>query len=196
VSEFTAICAVSTTLKEILKKNITGSSDAQVRDVSIDLKSPKEMREDGNNTGISLWLYRVTRNGHVLNRAPPRVADDQVLPHPIPVNLQYLVTPMSDNWENVHTLLGQVLQVFNDHSILRGSDLQGTLEGGVEELSLTLDALSLEELTRIWNSLQESYRPSVAYVVQVVTIDSDREPIQIAPVIVKKARSTQILDSA
>jgi Pvc16 N-terminal domain len=36
--------------------------------------------------------------------------------------------------------------------------------------------LSLEELTRIWESLREPYRLSVCYLVRVTRIDSRRTP--------------------
>jgi hypothetical protein len=195
VSEFTAIGAVSQTLKELLEEHITNRSEPELRDVQIDLRSPKEMREDNETMGISLWLYRVTRNGHTLNRPPERIAPNQLLPHPLPIDLYYLVTPIAKKPKDEQILLGRVLQVFNDHAILRGSDLRDdALEGSSEEFRLTLEMLSLEELTRVWDALKESYQLSVCYLVQVVTIDSDHEPVQAAPVVVKEAQYTQILD--
>jgi hypothetical protein len=194
MSEFTAIRAVSLTLQQLLQQHITASSEPQLRDVDIDLRSPKEMRED-EDTGISLWLYQVVRNGHTLNQAPQRITPDQSLQHPLPVNLYYLVTPLTDDPRDEQALLGRILQVFNDHSILRGGDLQDSLEGEGVELRVTLEMLTLEELTRIWNSLQESYQLSVTYLVQVVDIDSAQEPVQTAPVLARESHYNQVLDS-
>ncbi|MFQ5857713.1 MAG: DUF4255 domain-containing protein [Anaerolineae bacterium] len=196
MSEFTAIAAVSETLRSLLVEHITNSTDPQLAGVRIDLRSPKEMREDNETVGISLWLYRVARDGYTLNHPPERIAPNQLRPHPLPVNLFYLVTPIAQNPEDEQILLGRVLQVFNDHAVLRGSDLRDTLEGGTEEFRLTLETLSLEELTRVWDALKESYQLSVCYLVQVVTIDSDHEPVEAAPVLVKEATYTQILDAS
>jgi len=193
MSEFTAIRAVTQTLQTLLKQHITDSTDPQLAGVSIDLRTPREMRGNEDTMGISLWLYRVARDGYTLNLPPQRIAPDQLKTHPIPINLYYLVTPIATTPKDEQALLGRVLQVFNDHSILQGSDLQDTLEGGIEELRLTLETLSLEELTRVWDALKESYQLSVSYLVQVVSIDSDREPIEATPVMTKDTKYQQIL---
>jgi hypothetical protein len=193
MSDFTAVRAVSLTLKDLLKDHITNSTEPQLSGVGILLKSPKEMRESGS-TGVSLWLYRVMRNEHRYNSTPPRASLDQRPSRPLPVNLYYLVTPITEEPEGEQTLLGRVLQVFNDHAALRGGDLKDTLEGAGDELRLTLEALSLEELTRVWAALKEPYQLSVCYLVQLVTIDSDHEPVECHPVLVRESTHTQILE--
>jgi hypothetical protein len=193
MSEFTAIRAVSLTLKALLKEHITDSTEPQLTNVTIYLKSPKEMRED-QVAGVSLWLYRVNRSDHVLNQPPPRIDQNQQVPHPLPVNLYYLVTPMTSDPEAEQALMGRVLQVFNDHSVLRGTDLQDALKGSSDKLRLILETLSLEELTRVWNALQEPYQLSACYVVQLVTIDSDHEPVRFVPVETAESKYAQILE--
>ena len=47
---------------------------------------------------------------------------------------------------------------------------------------------TLEELTRVWTALQESYQLSVAYCVQVALINSEREPERVAPVVLRESR--------
>lgn len=182
MSEFTAIRAVSKTLKEILEAHITNSSDPQLKNISINLSTPREMRKE-KKTGISIWLYRVARNADLLNRPAERPTPNRMLRRPLPLDLYYLVTPLTDDPESEQALLGRVLQVFNDHSILRGGDLRDTLEGSDEELRLVLEALSLEEITHVWNALNESYQLSVSYMIQLLTIDSDLEPVETSPVI-------------
>ena len=193
MSEFTAIRAVSQTLKELLESYITNSSEPELKGVKVDLRSPKEMREDHNALGISLWLYRVARNQDLLNHPPVRPAPDRLLHHALPIDLYYLVTPLAAQPTDEQALMGRVLQVFNDHATLRGGDLRDSLSGSPEELRLMLEALSLEELTRVWHSLQESYQLSASYLVQLVSIDSEREPLQTAPVVSIKSEYEQIL---
>ena len=65
-----------------------------------------------------------------------------------------------------------MLQTFNDHAIFRGSDLRHDLAEDNVELRLTLEILSLEEVTRIWDHYKEPYQLSICYTVQVVSIDS------------------------
>ncbi len=194
MSEFTAIRAVSRTLKALLEEHITNSTDPQLIGTQIHLRSPKEMRNNNDGLqGISLWLYRVARDGYTLNLPPGRIAPDQLGSHPIPVHLYYLVTPIMTAPEDEQILLGKVLQAVNDHAILQGTDLQGDLEGSTVAFRLTLETLTLEELTRVWHALQESYQLSVCYWVQLVSIDSDLEPVQAAPVEVKETTYKQIL---
>ncbi|HEY6352732.1 MAG TPA: DUF4255 domain-containing protein [Candidatus Angelobacter sp.] len=194
MSDYTVISAVSSTLKEILKQNITLSPDTELNGVEIYLLSPKEM-QDASNTGISVWLYKVTRMAEMLNEPPERISPNQIARVPLPVLLFYLVTPITTDPGTRHTLLGRVLQVLNDHSILRGSDLQGVLEGTNEQLRVNLEALSLEELSLVWEALSEPYQLSVTYLVQVAKIDSDLEPVKSGPVIEKKATYAEILSS-
>lgn len=193
MSDYTVIGAVSDTLQQILKQNITASSDPTLNGVQIYLYSPKEMQDMGIAAGISLWLYKVTRMAEMLNEPPERVAPNMVARTPLPVLLFYLITPFSPDPETRHILLGRVLQVLYDHAILRGADLQGVLEGTTEQLRVNLEALTLEELSLVWEALNEPYQLSVTYLVQVARIDSEFAPVKSGPVIEKEATYAQIL---
>jgi len=193
MSDYTVISAVSSTLQSILKQNITSSNDPALHAVEIYLLSPKEMQDAANATGISLWLYKVTRMAEMLNEPPERVAPTQLQRTPLPVLLFYLITPFSPDPGTRHILLGRVLQVLYDHAILRGSDLQGVLQGTTEQLRVNLEALSLEELSLVWEALSEPYQLSVTYLVQVAKIDSEFAPTKTGPVIEKEATYAQIL---
>ena len=193
MSDYTVISAVSTTLKEILQQNITVNPDPELNGVEIYLLSPKEMQDAGNSVGISVWLYKVSRMAEMLNEPPERISPNQVARVPLPVLLFYLVTPITGDPETRHTLLGRVLQVLNDHAILRGADLQGSLAGSTEQFRVNLEALSLEELSLVWEALSEPYQLSVTYLVQVARIDSDLQPVKSGPVIEKESAYSQIL---
>ncbi len=197
MSKFTAIWAVSRTLQALLDTKIKADPQFSNASIPISLLSPKAIREPGSNapgTSVSVWLYRVTRNEFTLNNRPNRTAPNQLPGPPIPINLYYLITPMNEDPESQQVVLGKVLQVCNDYAILRGSDLQESLQGTTEELRLTLETLSLEELTQVWYSLQEPYQLSVSYLVQVVTIESSQEPVQASPVLVRNSTYAQIVD--
>ena len=47
---------------------------------------------------------------------------------------------------------------------------------------MRLEALSLEEITRVWEALEGSYQLSVSYEVSLVDIASDLEPEHVSPV--------------
>jgi hypothetical protein len=193
MSEFTAISSVTQTLKEMLETYITKSSEPVLKNVPIDLRTPREMHKANNALGVSLWLYRVARHSDLVNLPPRRPEPRKLLHHSLPLDLYYLVTPIAKEPKDEQSLMGRVLQVFNDHPILRGSDLLGDLKDSGEELRVVLDALSLQEIAQVWWALQESYQLSVAYLVQVVSIDSEREPIEINPVVVRRGEYDQII---
>ncbi|PWU14355.1 MAG: hypothetical protein C5B50_17400 [Verrucomicrobia bacterium] len=193
MSDYTAIGAVSKTLNDLLQDNITSSSDPQIQGVAIQLFSPKEMQGLGITTAVSVWLYKVSRMAEMLNDPPIRQQPNQIPRAPLPVLLYYLITPIHNDPLTRHALLGKVLQVFNDHAILRGADLKGVLQGTSDQLRVNLEALTLEELSLVWYALGEPYQLSVTYLVQVVQIDSDRQPLQSSPVLSRKVTYEQIL---
>lgn len=194
MSDYTVISAASDTLRQLLRANITTSSDPQLNGVEIYLLSPKEMEQASHSVGISVWLYKVSRMAEMLNEPPERKLPNQVTRTPLPVLLYYLVTPITADPLSRHMLLGKVLQVLNDNAIVRGLDLQGVLKGTTEQLRVNLEALTLEELSLVWEALSEPYQLSVTYLVQVVKIDSDREPVNASPVVEKEATYVQILN--
>jgi hypothetical protein len=190
MGDYSTIRAVSLTLKALLESHITASSDTELKGVPIDLRSPRELHDV---QAISLWLYRVMRNGDLYNRPPERRFPDQVPQRPLPLDLYYLVTPLRKDPQSEQTLLGRVMQVFNDHPVLSGGDFQDSLKGQSGEIRLTLEMLSLEESTRIWTALAEPYELSVSYHVQAIQIESDHPPVQTSPVIVRETRYKQIV---
>jgi len=191
MSDFSVIGAVSSTLREMLNQNITLSTGT-LAGIPIQLQSPKEMQDLGLN-GVSVWLYKVSRMAEMLNEPPERRGTNQILRTPLPVQLYYLVTPLLADPITRHTVLGRVLQVFNDRAILRGADLQGVLQGTSEQLRVNLEALSIEELSLVWDALSEPYQLSVTYLVQAVKIDSDLEPLKSGMVLEKDVQYTQII---
>jgi hypothetical protein len=193
MSDYPVISAVSQTLRTLLTSDITQSTDSQIKNVPIELLSPKEMQDNNETLGVSVWLYRVSRMGDLLNEPPQRISPTQIARTPLPLLLYYLVTPVSTDPLTRHALLGKVMQVLNDHAILRGADLQGILQGTTDQLRVVLETLSLEDLSLVWDALSEPYQLSVSYMVQMVQIDSAMEPVQVSPVLQRDATYTQIL---
>jgi hypothetical protein len=192
MSDYSVLSAVSSSLQAMLTNNITNALAVPLN-VPVQFFSPPDMNTLGSVPGISLWLYKVSRMAEMLNEPPERRSATQMTRTPLPVLLHYLVTPMASDPLTCQALLGRVLQVFNDHSILRGADLQGVLQNSTEQLRVNLEALTLEELSLVWEALGEPYQLSVTYLVQVAKIDSDLELVKSSPVLDKEATYSQIL---
>ena len=176
MSTYPVVSAVSATLRNLLLSHFMDSGDPALAAVDVFLSSPRELRDEDTSVGVSLWMYRVTRNEFLLNRTPPPAGESMFPSPPLPVDLHFLVTPLSEDPGDEQDLMGRILQTFQDHAVVRGTDLAEELSGSGHELRVTLDTLSLEDLTRIWNALEEPYSLSVPYQVSVVSLDSAHEP--------------------
>ena len=194
MSDYNVIGAARSTLQDILNRNITLHPGPQ-HNVPIHLQSPQEMRDSGLS-GVSVWLYKVSRMSEMLNEPPMRISPSQMARAPLPLQLYYLVTPLMEDPVARHTVLGRVLQVFNDSAILRGTDLRGVLAGTSEQLRVNLEALTIEELSLIWEALAEPYQLSITYLVQTVKIDSDLEPFRSSTVLERDSSYNLVLSES
>jgi hypothetical protein len=190
---YTSIRATSQTLAGYLRQRFI--SDTQLASffdpgaggtMEVSLNTPPEMGEN-NKEGLSVWLYRIARDEERLNAPPERIAYNQLRRTPLPLRLHYLMTPVTATdqaagAETEQLIIGKVLEVFHDHPLMRGTDLQGELSGTNAELAVRLEAMSLEEIARVWDALEGSYQLSVSYEVSAVFIASGREPEGVTPV--------------
>ena len=175
MSEYGVLAAVSEALREILwtayEVDPVINPGIVASDSEIVFSNPTITAQDSANK-LSLWLYQVCENEFLKNDPPPRANGDTLGFTPLPLNLSYLLTPMTSSGEADHLLLGKSLQVLYDNAIVL---LRDPVSGVFEELRIILGRRTLEELTRIWEALQEPYRLSVTYEVRVTRIDSLRE---------------------
>jgi len=140
------------------------------------LNSPAEMT--GSRTGLSVWLYRVVRDDLTLNRPPRRVSTDLTQPPPLPLRLHYLLSPIAgagqdDSPETEQVILGKALQVCNDHPTLVGADLTDDFAGTDTRITTRFEALTIDQLARVWDALNTPYRTSVSIEVTVVELSVD-----------------------
>jgi hypothetical protein len=195
MSDYNVISDVDKTLKELLWANIQHDSviTAIIKtEQQITFNAPYKLVAGQNQQdSLSLYLYRIIENGEIKNR-PLELRDKHTLNFPpLPLNLFYLVTPLSSSVDNDHRLLGKTVQTFYDNAIVRGAALQGGLQNTTEELRIILNQISLEDITKIWSSFMCPYRLSLSYEVKVIAIDSGRE-IGADPVLRKKLEFTNV----
>lgn len=174
----TAIADVGRTLVELLSEelNFTLNSD------EVTLASPAEIQ--GGDTRLSLFLYSIIENPNLKNRPREIINSKTSEPPPLTVDLYYLLTSYASDsipggltarLLEAQEILGRALRVFYDNSIIGGSKLKGSLTETVAELHVTLNPITVEDLTRIWSVFpEEAYRTSVSYVVTPVPIKSRR----------------------
>jgi hypothetical protein len=162
---------VSRTLLDLLKNNMSG--------VNVALASPKNA---GTNR-LTLFLYKVTENPdlknaqHIVERQP----NGQLVERRAPLSLDayYLLTAHAADGDllEAHQALSKAMAVLNDNGVLQGSLLRAdnTQTGLTAQsiLRVTLNPISMEDMTRIWSVFPDTqYEISVTYLVTPVEIDS------------------------
>lgn len=126
-------------------------------------------------TTLSLYLYRVTMNEHVRNMRSTN--DPAVANTPLSVDLHFLLTVWADNALAEQTILTWAMRQLHQRPVLDRSTLSP--EGGWESSDIVhvIPAeLSHEDLMRIWDALEPSYRLSLSYSARVVRIDPEPVP--------------------
>lgn len=139
------------------------------------LSSGEMAGKDERGPAVSLWLYRITPNEHLRNA--PRRGDGMDARPPLYLDLHYLVTIWADNALAEHTLAAWVLERLHLNPLLDASMLSP--EGGWgpgDQVQVLMDDLGNDELMRLWDAIDPSYRLSVPIVARVVRIDVEQQP--------------------
>jgi len=182
---YTSIIATSESLRELLRDSFrsdvgpSGLAGFFSGTMDVSLATPREM---GSQQGLSMWLYRVERDETRLNDPPVlRPLPDgsvETVPPPLPIRLHYLMTPLVDDGpETEQRILGRLLQLFHMHPTLSGADLRGDLTGTAARINVRLEALSLDETSRVWEALDGSFQLAVSYEVTLANIDNLVQPL-------------------
>jgi hypothetical protein len=181
MSDFRAIQGVSTTLKALIEDRCQNKIKVTI--------APPDVSIDGiDGTRVNLFLYRVTENGSLKNQEIPGVGYPRDYGHPpLSLDLHYLLTVLgiNDSDESIaQQVLGDVMRVLHDYSVITDSLLKrqledrildASLQGQFEKIKISQSPMSLEDITKIWTALTKPYRLSVAYNVNVVQIESRME---------------------
>jgi len=188
---YTVVAEAGESLVNVLWQEI--QSDSQVNSLidnenRISLDSPFDL-QDNDSVQLSIYLYRITENASTKNQIPVQGDGAQIRKAPLALDLHYLVTPLVGTVTDQQIILGKVMQVLYDRAILQGADLTGSLASSGQEVRVILNPVPYEELTRLWQSMEMSYRLSVVYIVRVIMVDSVNEQF-VQPVVTKRSLFT------
>lgn len=166
MSDFTAIAAVTDTLKALIEQELPGLA------VEV-LKSPADL--GGVAPKVSLYLYRVEHNPFAANMDWQTLTDTQLVAPPFGLNLHFLITPYGPDELEIQRTLGEVMRVFHEHALVQQGDavLAPPLATMTEELRIVPRMLSLSDMLDLWRSFEKvAYRLSVTYEVSTILLDS------------------------
>jgi hypothetical protein len=177
--DYTAIADVGDALIDILRENMGDLIPAD----SIVMASPGEI-DSKNNVRLSLFLYQVAQNAHLRNQEMEKIDAEKLKYPPLALDLFYMlnsypsegIVDRTERTKEEHSVLGRAVQILGDNSIIKGSALKGSFAGDDDELHVSTGHISLDDLTKIWSTFQETpFRPTACYMVTPVRIESARE---------------------
>ncbi len=204
MSNALAIGAVTGVLKSLLDNrfsdpNISSSlgGTPEVTVLSPDLVSPSNSETEGDK--LNLFMYQVTPNLGWRNIGLPS-HDSQggrVSNPPLALDLHYLMSAYSQEPFHAEMLLGYSMQLLHEFSVLPRSTIQSRLEDlppgsevlataglaeQIEQIKITPESMSTEEISKLWSAFQTNYRPTATYLVSVVLIESQQPTRKALPV--------------
>lgn len=141
---------------------------------------------DAKGASLVLFLYRIAPNASLRNSEHQVISDlppNDVITYrnSLPLVLHYLLTvgtlPGAPE-DPLLQLLGRAIRALNDVPELTG------VKVGHDTVTVSLDPVSTEEMSRIWTLFPTAnYRTSVAYVATPVWIDPEDLPTEAARVV-------------
>jgi hypothetical protein len=176
-----AVSAVTAAIRSLLD---LGTRDHPAGTV-VTTRPPDKARNAITTNQLNVFLYQTTVNAAWRNEdMPSRVRPGETSPPPLPLTLHYLLTAYGNDDDDMqgHHVLGQAMSVLHDHPILSHAELRAALGPTIkpfppvidqsEHVRITFQPMSLDELSKLWMTLQTQYRISATYQVSVVLIDS------------------------
>lgn len=211
MSSALAIAGVSAVLTDLLNNGLVNNDITPLTGpVNVSAKPPDRVTPSGGTdlNQLNLFLYHVAPNPGWRNRAlPSRDGDGARLTNPpLALDLFYLLTAYGEKDFQAEILLGYAMQLFHETPVLTRDAIRTALGGTpkpvvgtvlpqtfqtlvaadladqVEQIKIIPQAMSTEEMSKLWTALQTSYRPTAAYQVSVVLIESRRPTRQTLPV--------------
>ncbi len=124
---------------------------------------------------VALFMYRVDING-VQRTLPPRPRYDGVQERRhLPVDIRFLLIPRAGSSQLQQLILGWMMRVLEDNPSLPASILNSGREdtfSADEQLHVIQEALTTEEILRIWDQVPSDFNICVPYCAKVVRIES------------------------
>jgi hypothetical protein len=206
-----AIAGVTAVLRDLLNDGLINHDVSGMigGNVSVRAMPPDRLLGAGAPADpvLNLFLYKVNTNVGWANVGLPERASDgrRIAPRPLGLNLHYVLSAFG--LEDLHDeiLLGYAMQILHDHPVILRAEITAALtpspavaaglppalqaqantelEQQVEQITITRDDIATEEMYRIWAATQVSYRPSTAYQVSVVLMESKRSGRAPSPVL-------------
>lgn len=205
MSNALAIAAVTAALKDLIGNGLLGLDLSSIGSVTVSALPPDRIATGQTEPNqLNLFLYQVTPNIGWRNQALPTRdgSGARIGNPPLALDLHYMLTAYGAQDLSAEALLGFAMQFLHETPMLSRAQLRTvlgppsppfgnlsalSLADQVEWLKITPQFLGAEELSKLWTAMQARYRPSMAYQVSVVLIESDAATRVALPVLKRGA---------
>jgi Pvc16 N-terminal domain len=195
-----SIAAVTAVLKNLLGNGlVSAASSTGIGDVNITALPPDRLTTGTDERSqLNLFMYRVSPFSALTNRATfirkeQAPAKGNSSP-PLALELSYLLTACGGEEFHAEVLLGTAMQLLHQTPVLTPETIREALDSfsmkkgkvqshpvklaiaesqladQLQQIRITPQFLSFEDMSKLWAALQARYRPSVCYQVSAVTI--------------------------
>lgn len=210
MSSALAIASVTHVLKDLLNNGLIDPDlSSTLGNVMVTALQPDriDITAPEQPSRLNLYMYRVTPNQGWRNVGLPSRdgQGDRLTNPPLALDLHYLLTAYGVDDLHSEILLGYGMQLLHEIPVLardairRSLSPQTIVSGGglppelqalqtselaeqIEQIKITPESLSTEEISKLWAAFQAKYRPSSAYQAAVVLIESRRSTKSALPV--------------
>ena len=163
------IAGCGQTLVDLLSARLAETS--RIGDYQVSLLAPREISSDMQSQ-IAVILYRIdvdpTRRHVSLRRATPTSPARTALG----LDLHYLLAVWGKNSAaGEQVMLGDCMEILDQNAVMSGPLLSTAYdwEPG-DALKVTIDAVSIEDLWRLWDGIDAAYQLSVPYLVRTARL--------------------------
>lgn len=201
-----AIAAVTSFMEYRLQKSIVAHEAYFGRNPTSTVSAvpPDSVQEENL---INVFMYNVSPNQAWRNADMPvrNSRGDKTARQPLALNLHYLVSAHSKHDFESDAMLGIVMQALHEVPFISRETLRENfispeyidgeyaglqtlisdagLSKQIEQVKITPEYLSIEDLSKLWSAFQTNYRPSIGYLATVVLIEAEIPAVHPLPVL-------------
>jgi hypothetical protein len=202
-----AIGAVTKVLVNIVDEGLKAANLSGIvgSDVTVSALSPQRVvlneASDPNQLNIFFYLALPNSGGSGFDLPTRDSSGVRVKNTPLALDLCYLATAYGSGDYFAEMILGHAMQVLHENPILARDAIRAKLKPSAiptnaelaladagladqaEQIKVSPEKLSTEEISRLWSAFGADYRPSAAYRVSVVLIEADASTKTALPVL-------------
>lgn len=195
-----AMAGVTAVLKDLLNEGLINNDLASIGTFTVSALPPDRIQTGANEENrLNIFLYQVTPNLGWRNQGMPSTGlnGERLTNPPLALDLHYMLSAYGREDLNAEVLLGYAMELLHDMPVMGRADIRRSLsatnplnvnlipkdEDGrsavdladqIEQIKITPNFLSADELSRLWTAMQARYRPTMAYQVSTVLIQHKR----------------------